>query len=89
MRRPGALHVPGGRSTIGAAAVIGLLTTLSAIVLAVVPAADEPHKVLAVAKVVGMTVFMVGSGVAVYVIALRSGAQRTREQAERALGERP
>jgi len=41
VRRPGALHVPGGRSTIGAAAVIGLLTTLTAIVLAVVPAADR------------------------------------------------
>lgn len=73
---PGALRIPGGRYTIGAAAVIGLLTTLSAIVLAVVPAADEPHKMLAVAKVVGMTVFMVGSGVVVYVIALRSGARR-------------
>ncbi len=63
---PGALRIPGGRYTIGAAAVIGLLTTLSAIVLAV-------------AKVVGMTVFMVVSGVVVYVIALRSGARRTHE----------
>ena len=69
--RAGMLRIPGGRHTVMAAALIGAFTTLSAIVLAFVPADDEPNKLLAVVKVVAMTVVMVGSGVAVYVLSGR------------------
>ncbi len=53
------------------AAAIGLLTTLGAIVLAAVPAQDEPNKTLAVVKVLGLTAAMVGSGVIVYLFGSR------------------
>lgn len=65
------LRIPGGRATIIVASAVGLLTTLGSIALAFVPAADEPNKPLAVAKIVGMTVVMIGSGAAVYVLAER------------------
>jgi amino acid transporter len=67
----GMIRIPGGRSTVAVAAVVGTFTTLAAIVLAAVPADDEPNKVLAVAKVLGMTAVMIGSGIAVYVYAGR------------------
>jgi hypothetical protein len=50
---------------------------LVSIVLAVFPAEDEPRKALAVAKVVGMTVVMIGAGLFVY----RSGRRRAARQA--------
>lgn len=67
----GMIRIPGGRYTVSAAAIAGAFTTLSAIVLATVPADDEPNKLLAVAKVLGATLVMAGSGVAVYVYAGR------------------
>jgi amino acid transporter len=69
--RAGMIRIPGGAYTVRAAAAAGGFTTLCAIVLAVVPADDEPNKVLAVVKVLGMTVVLVGSGVAVYLSARR------------------
>jgi len=47
-------------------ASVGLITTLLTIVLAVVPTDDEPHKGLAVAKVIGSTCLLVGAGIAVF-----------------------
>jgi hypothetical protein len=44
---------------------------LGAIILAVVPRPDEPNKVLAVIKIVGMTAAMLALGVAIYVGAKR------------------
>jgi hypothetical protein len=45
---------------------IGFLTTAASIVLSLFPAPEEPNKTLAVFKVVGTTVLMVGSGVVVF-----------------------
>lgn len=73
-RVPGELRIPGGRYTIVATALIGLGTTIGAIVLAVVPRPDEPNKVLAVVKIVGMTAAMLAGGVAIYV----GGSRRAR-----------
>jgi glutamate:GABA antiporter len=70
----GQLRIPGGRYTIVAAALLGLGTTLGAIILAVVPRPDEPNKVLAVIKIVGMTASMLAVGVAIYV----GGKRRAR-----------
>ena len=60
------------------AAAIGLVTTISAIVFAGFPADDDPNKVLAVVKVIGLTAMMIFSGVAIYLIgrrkALRAGS---------------
>jgi amino acid transporter len=47
-------------------ATLGLATTSAAIVLSFFPSADEPNKPLAVFKIAGVTLLMVGSGVVVY-----------------------
>jgi amino acid transporter len=60
------LRIPGGKATIIISAVVGLFTTLSSIVLAVIPDPSEPNKALAVAKVLGMTALVVGSGILVF-----------------------
>ncbi len=69
--RSEAIHIPGGRVTVAVAASVGLVTTIGAIVLALFPAADDPNKPLAVAKVVLLTALMIGSGVAVYALGTR------------------
>jgi len=71
------VRVPGGKATIIIAAIVGLVTTLSSIVLAVVPDPSEPHKALAIAKVLGMTAFVVGSGVAVFFAGRRRASAST------------
>ena len=75
---PEIVRLPGGRSTVLVASLVGFSTTFCAIALALVPAQDETNKALAVAKIVGMTLVMVGSGVAVYV-----SARRRMREAER------
>jgi len=60
--------IPGGKWTVSIAALIGLLTTASAIVFAGFPADDDPNKVLAVVKVIGLTALMLFSGVAIYLL---------------------
>lgn len=49
----GSLRTPGGRTGVLVLSALGALTTLIALVLAVVPPPDAPDKTLAVAKVVG------------------------------------
>jgi amino acid transporter len=63
---PGTLRIPGGRATILICAGVGFLTTLGSMALALVPAPEEPDKALAVTKVVGLTLLLMGAGVAVY-----------------------
>ena len=68
-------RLPGGRFTSTMFACIGLATTLAALVLAAFPASDEPNKLLAVIKILGLTTVLLGSGTLVYVLGQRS-AQR-------------
>lgn len=63
---PGATRIPGGSIVAVILASMGLATTLLTIVLAVIPSADEPHKGVAVAKVIGSTCVLVGAGIALY-----------------------
>src|SRR5215813_11963887 len=63
---PGTIRIPGGRPVAVVLASVGLLTTLVTIVLSVIPPDEEPNKPLAIAKVIGSTIFLVGVGVAVY-----------------------
>ena len=63
---PGITLLPGGKPVAILLASVGLITTLLTIVLAVVPPDDEPHKGLAIAKVIGSTFLLVGAGVAVF-----------------------
>jgi len=64
-----AARIVGGRRTVAAASVLGLVTTVCAIALALVPAEDDPTKLLTFVKIVGMTLVTVGAGVALYVSA--------------------
>jgi amino acid transporter len=68
-RRPaprGAVRLPGGRPVALLLAWTGLLTTLLTIVLSVIPSSDEPRPELAMAKGLGATVLMIGTGVIVF-----------------------
>ncbi len=55
-----------GHAGIVLAALVGFATTLGAMVLAAFPADDEPHKTLAVVKVVGLTIAVLFAGAAFY-----------------------
>jgi glutamate:GABA antiporter len=63
---PEVRRVPGGKPTAVVLASIGFASTAVTIVLSVIPGADETNKPLAVAKVVGSTLVLVGAGVAVF-----------------------
>jgi amino acid transporter len=69
---PDVSRLPGGRPVSTMLALIGLGTTLVALVLAVLPAADEANKPLALAKIIGLTLVLLGAGAAIY----RAGRRR-------------
>jgi amino acid transporter len=71
----GTIRVPGGRPVAVALASVGLVTTLMTIVLSVIPPDEEPNKPLAIAKVIGSTVFLVGVGVGIYYASNRKSRQ--------------
>jgi amino acid transporter len=50
---------------------VGLTTTCLGIVLACFPAADEPNKILAVVKIMGLTAILLGTGWLVYYLGTR------------------
>ncbi len=60
------IRVPGGRPVATALAIIGFLSTGLTIVLSVIPGEDEPHKLLAIAKVLISTAILIGIGVAIF-----------------------
>jgi amino acid transporter len=60
------IRVPGGRPVAIGLAALGFTTTVVSIALALIPAEDEPHKVLAVTKVAGLTILLVAAGALVY-----------------------
>jgi amino acid transporter len=66
---PGARHIPGGRPVALLLAVLGFLTTLTTIVLSAIPAEEEAHKALAVAKVLLSTLALLLGGVLLFTIA--------------------
>lgn len=70
-----ASRLPGGRPVSILLACIGLATTLFAIALAMLPAPDEANKPLAVIKIVGMTVALLGAGATVYILSRRRAAR--------------
>jgi amino acid transporter len=61
-------RVPGGKPVAVALATVGLASTAITIVLCVIPGSAETNKPLAVAKVLGATLVLVGAGVAVFVV---------------------
>jgi len=53
------------------AAGVGLFTTISSLILSAFPSPDEPNKPLAVAKIIGLTGFLLGSGAMLYYVGRR------------------
>jgi uncharacterized protein (TIGR03382 family) len=60
------MRVPGGRPVATLLGAVGFGVTAATIGLALVPAEDEPNKLLAVTKVAGLTALLVLAGAAVY-----------------------
>jgi len=79
---PDVRRVPGGKPVAITLASIGLLSTSLTIFLSVFPAEDEPHKVMAVMKVVGGTAIMIGVGVVLLLIAHYKGRKLARQSAQ-------
>jgi amino acid transporter len=71
------MRIPGGRPVATALAALGFATTLVTIVFSVIPAADEPHKFLAVAKIVGLTGLLLAAGMLLFAF----GKSRARKLA--------
>ena len=69
--------IPGGSRAVALLGVLGLLTTIASIVLALFPAEEDPNKALAVVKVVGLTLVMLAAGVAGYWRGRRRSAATT------------
>jgi glutamate:GABA antiporter len=65
---PQVRRVPGGKPVAITLASVGLASTAITIVLCVIPGGEETNKPLAVAKVLGATLVLVGAGVAVFVV---------------------
>ncbi len=68
---PEVRRVPGGKLVAIALASLGLASTSVTIVLSLIPGADEANKPLAVAKVLGGTIVLIGAGVAVFLVERR------------------
>jgi amino acid transporter len=71
---PDVMRVPGGRPVATLLGALGFAVTAAAIVLALIPAEDEPNKALAVTKVAGLTALLFLGGTGVYL----SGRRRLR-----------
>jgi amino acid transporter len=71
---PEVMRIPGGRPVAILMAILGLATTVISSVLACIPPADEPNKVLAVFKLIISNACLVGIGAAIYWIGKRRAA---------------
>lgn len=72
---PEVMRVPGGKRAAVLCGAVGFLTSAVAIVLAAIPAADEPHPARYVVKVVGLSALLVASGAATYAVGRRRHAR--------------
>ena len=63
---PEVIRVPGGRRVAIGLAALGFTTTVVTIGLALIPAEDDPNKLLAVSKTAGLTLLLVATGSLVY-----------------------
>jgi amino acid transporter len=71
---PGVVTIPGGKPVAISLAVIGIVTTTGVIIGSAMPDSDEPHKVLAVVKVVLLSVLLIAGGMLLY----QAGRRRAR-----------
>jgi glutamate:GABA antiporter len=74
---PEVRRVPGGKPVAILLGLLGLISTGLTIALATIPAPDETNKPLAVVKVVGGTVVLVGAGVGVFLASRKKAPRET------------
>jgi glutamate:GABA antiporter len=74
---PDVIRVPGGKPVARFVAVVGFLTTTMTIVLSLIPQPDEPNKLLAVIKIIGLSGLMVLIGAWIYI----AGRRRANREA--------
>jgi len=67
--------IPGGRPVCILLGCIGLVTTICAIALAMIPSPDEANKPLAIFKILGMTTVLLGAGATIYGLSRRRRAK--------------
>src|ERR1700690_561143 len=60
---PDIMRIPGGKRVAKIVGVLGFTTTLITIAFSVLPAEDDPHKILAVTKIIGLTILLLAMGV--------------------------
>ncbi len=77
---PEIIRVPGGKPAAYVIGTLGCLTSVVTIVLSLVPPAEEPHKILAVLKIVIGTAVMLGVGAGIFYV----GWRRVRDAANSA-----
>jgi membrane protein DedA with SNARE-associated domain len=70
---PDVIRVPGGKPVARLVAIVGFATTTFTIGLSLIPQPDEPNKLLAVIKIVGLSGLLVLIGAWIY----RAGKKRT------------
>jgi glutamate:GABA antiporter len=68
---PEVIRVPGGKPVAITLAAIGFTTTALSIGLAMLPADTEPNKVLALFKIVGLTLALLAAGIGLYLVGRR------------------
>src|ERR1700735_260641 len=73
---PGIMQIPGGSTVAKAVGVLGFTSTLITIIFSVIPAQDDPHTTLAVAKILGLTILLLGAGAFVFIWGKSRAAKR-------------
>jgi len=68
---PEVIRTPGGAPVAKLFGALGFVVSVATIVLACIPAADDPNKTLAVIKIVGGSAALVGAGALVYFLGKR------------------
>ena len=65
---PGAFRLPGGAPVAITLGAVGFTTTAVSCILSLIPDPTDPNPVLSIVKVGGLTIVMVGIGVALYLM---------------------
>jgi hypothetical protein len=76
------IRVPGGPVIARAVSCVGFVTTLLTIIVSLIPAPDEPNKLLAVGKIVGSTSVLLVLGWLLYYFGKRRRTALARTYAE-------
>lgn len=75
----GSFRVPGGRAVARVVAAVGFATTLVTIFFSAIPSPEEPNKLLAVVKIIGLTALLLTCGGLLFVFGSRRRSASTAQ----------